>query len=201
MNAHKGQTIDKLTGPAHTRALAWGREWAKEGAVEEIGASSSSRGFQEVEIELEVDTANEPDGVAFYGPVDLEEVARRHQEIKRPIEAILIDSYAITAKIGFIAEVGNFYQAPKSMSAHVRVDPINEDGEIEPSWPYATELPLELNKAVVAIEEGLQALARQTAQEMLPIALKWLKGDAVVLRLSEAGIRFTKDGEPIEPEE
>ena len=127
-------------------------------AINEIHGILLSRGFGRAELEIEVDTPGEPNGVAFYGPVNLKRLARLNSEIRKPLRVILRHPFAVAGQIAAIFKVGNYKQAPSTMSAHIRADPISEEGEIE-TGPFEPERPEIVNKAVYALERRLQEAA------------------------------------------
>jgi hypothetical protein len=190
-----GYTIDELGGEAREKALALGRRQAKVHATSEIRTALRTRGFRAARLEMEVETPDEPDGVAFYGNIGLGRVALNDLAIRKRVRLILRHHFAIAAEVEFIAKEGNYYQAPTSMSVHVRADPVSEDGVIESSWPYEPDRPEIVNRAVQSLERRLQKAARAAAIDMLPLARNWLGREAIFDRLRSDQVRFTEDGD------
>jgi hypothetical protein len=199
MTRPTGYAVNELSAEAREKALAWGRERAKDRLTREVRTSLRTRGFRAARLDIEIDTPGEPDGVAFYGPVRLRQVACNDPAIRRPLRFILRHGFSVAASVDFLVKVGNYYQDPRSMTVNIFADPVSEGGDRRSSWPYEPERPEAVNRAISLLERRLGKAARQAAREMLPLARSRLATEAVLADLRGGQVRFTEGGAPMPP--
>jgi hydroxyacyl-ACP dehydratase HTD2-like protein with hotdog domain len=194
-------SVNELTGKAKDKAIEAGREWHN-ATFDSAEMTEQLKEYAHEKHGVKADDVNwsisfsQGDGVAFYGTIDLDELAKKHENVKKLVDA----AAEIDVTLSVTSEGrNNRYHHWNSMSVTAEHDTgyrYSErfaDDDETPLMEKADKLATELQEAVAEI---LKAASRDTHSWGEKCVLADSEDSAIVELLEENEWEFDVNGKP-----